>query len=123
MKREMRGAEFVHCAGVCADLVADHAQPAFLVRRQAFLGEEPGLETRAQLRRLQLGDFRENHVAVFIDGDPFARCRVDMIVDIESQQKARRPGAFARYARDNSRPRLAPRHRRESRRRRQNQTS
>ena len=83
MKREVRGDKFVHGVGIRPDLIADHPQPAFLVRRQSLLFEQPRLEARAQLARLLFRDIWEHHVAVLINSDPFPRRGVDMIIDIE----------------------------------------
>ena len=88
MEGEMLGAEFIPSIGIGAKLVADHTQPAFLVRREIVLLEQPSLETRPQFGGFLFRDFGENHVAVFVQCHPFPRGGVDMVVNIQSQQTA-----------------------------------
>ncbi len=80
--------EVVELFGVLANLRFNIEQPAFLCRREVT-ADQPALEAHAEFVGLFLGSFEKDEIASIIHCDPGAGGRVDFIVLIDGNQRAR----------------------------------
>ena len=90
--------EAVHRHRVRPDAVADEAGPARLLGVE-HLCAAPCLDVQSELRRAGLVCLRAHDPAVLVEGHPVAARRVDVVVHVQGQQRARRGGSVGRTAR------------------------
>lgn len=77
------GDHFIEGVSIGPNLAAKYPQPALLLRIESSLRQQPCLELGAKFSGFLLRGFGEQHVAVFIDRDPFPGGWVNVIVNIQ----------------------------------------
>ena len=80
--------EAVPSASVGLDLLANDAEPSHLLWREPRVIQEPCLETDAKLAGTGHRRIGPDFISVGIDRDPGARGRIDVVVNVDHEQRA-----------------------------------